>query len=56
MSPPLRKTVVMGEIPVVHWLEFSTFSAVAQVQSLVRELRPHKLCGTAKKKRQEKLG
>ena len=41
----------MGEIHVVHWLEFSTFSAVAQVQSLVRELRSHKLCGTAKKKR-----
>ena len=41
----------MGEIHVVHWLEFSTFSAVAQVQSLVRELRSHKLCSTAEKKR-----
>ena len=46
----------MGEIHVVHWLEFSTFSAVAQIQSLVREPRSHKLCGTAKKKRKEELG
>ena len=31
----------------------SIFTAKAQVQSLVRELRSHKLCGVAKEKKRE---
>ena len=31
----------------------STFTAMAQVQSLVRELRPHKLRGLAKEKKKK---
>ena len=33
----------------VQWLGHSVFTATALVQSLVGELRSHKLCGTAKK-------
>ena len=39
---------------VVQWLGFGTFTAVARVQSLVRELRPRKPCSTAKKKEKRK--
>ena len=35
----------------VQCLWLSTFTAVAWVQSLVRELRSHKPCGVAKKKK-----
>ena len=31
----------------VQWLGLSTFTAVGRVQSLIRELRSHKPCGTA---------
>ena len=41
---------------VVQWLRLGAFTAVAQVQSLVGELRSHKLCGMAKKKRKVKIG
>ena len=34
----------------VQWLGLGSFTAVAQIQSLARELRPQKPCGTAKKK------
>ena len=37
-----------GSSLVVQWLGFSAFTAVAQVQSLVGELRSHKLCGVGK--------
>ena len=36
------------------WLGLSTFSAVTQVSSLVRELRSHKPHGEAKKKKKKK--
>ena len=32
----------MGNSLAVHWLGVGAFTAVAQVQSLVRELRSHK--------------
>ena len=35
----------------VQWLGLGAFTVVAQVQSLVRELRSHKLRGMAKKKK-----
>ena len=35
----------------VQWLGLSAFPAVAQVQSLVRELRSFKLQGAAEKKK-----
>ena len=34
----------------VQWLGLRAFTAVAQVQSLVGELRSHKPCSAAKKK------
>ena len=37
-----------------YWLGFQAFTAVAQVQSLVGELRSHKLCSSAKKKKKKK--
>ena len=37
-----------------QWLGLSTFSAVTQVSSLVRELRSHKQHGEAKKKKKKK--
>ena len=39
----------------VQWLGLGTFTAVAQIQSQVRELRSYKPpCGVAKKKRKKK--
>ena len=35
----------------VQWLELNVFTAVAQVQSLVEELRSNKPCTMAKKKK-----
>ena len=37
----------------VQWLELSTFTAMARVQSLVGELRSCKLHGAAKKKKKQ---
>ena len=42
-----------GNSLVVQWLGLSTFTASVQVQSLVEELRSHKLCGMAKKKKSQ---
>ena len=43
------------EFPAVQWLGLSAFTAMTQVQSLVRERRFCKLCSAAtKKKRKEK--
>ena len=39
---------------VVQWLGLRAFTAGAQVQSLVRELRSWKPCGMAKKKEKVK--
>ena len=47
--------VFKGKFPgislAVQWLGFGAFTAVAQVPSLVRELRSHKPQGVAKKKK-----
>ena len=45
--------MVAGNSLSVQWLGLSAFTAVAQVQSLVRELRSCKLCGVAKKKKKK---
>ena len=42
------------EFPAVQWLGLGNFTARARVQSLVRELRSHKLSGMAKKKKKRK--
>ena len=42
---------VLGNFLVVLWLGLSTFSARAWVQSLVGELRTHKPCGVASKRK-----
>ena len=41
----------LGNSLVVQWLGLSAFIVGAQVQSLVRELRSHKLCSVAKRKK-----
>ena len=38
----------MGNSLAVQWLGLGAVTAVAQVRSLVRELRSHKMCGVAK--------
>ena len=45
------KMGMSGNSLVVQWLGLHAFTARAWVQSLVRELRSHKLCGMAKNKR-----
>ena len=45
----LRKMYKQGNSLVVQWLGLRAFTAVAQVQSLVGELRSHKPCSAAKK-------
>ena len=47
------KVNTTGNSLVVQWLGLWTFTATAWVQSLVRELRSHKLHGVAKKKRKK---
>ena len=48
----LRKwSVITGNSLEVQWLGLGTFTAVAWVQSLVTELRSHKLCGMIQKKK-----
>ena len=44
---------ILGEFPVGLQLGFQPFIAMTWVQSLAVELRSHKLCGTAKKKKGE---
>ena len=39
----------------VHWLGLSGFTAISQVQSLVRELRSRKLGGETKNKTKQNL-
>ena len=41
----------LGSSLAVQWLGLSAFTATDQIQSLVRELRPHKLSSVAKKKK-----
>ena len=41
-----------GNSLAVQWLGLSAFTVGAWVQSLVRELKSHKLCSMAKKKKQ----
>ena len=43
----------LGSSLAVHWLGLSAFTAMDQIQSLVRELRPHKLSSVAKKKKKK---
>ena len=45
----LLKIPILGNSLAVQWLGLSTFTAVARVQSVVRELRSHKLRGMATK-------
>ena len=45
---------IHGNSLAVQWLGLGAFTAGAQVQSLVGELRSHKLRGTARKKRKTK--
>ena len=47
----LRTKSWWGTSLAVQWLGLGAFTAVARVQSLVRELRSRKVCGTAKNKR-----
>ena len=47
---------ILGEFPVGLQLGFQPFIAMTWVQSLAVELRSHKLCGTAKKKKRAKAG
>ena len=42
---------MLGNSLAVQWLGLSAFTAVAQVQSLAGELRSHKPCGMAKRKK-----
>ena len=37
----------------VQWLGLRAFNTRGRVQSLVRELRSYKMCGTAKKKKKK---
>ena len=48
----LRKCF-LGNSLVVQWLGLGAFTAVAQVQSLIGELKSHKPCGMAKKKKKK---
>ena len=43
------------EFPEVQWLRLSAFTSVAQVQSLVGELRSCKSHGAAKKKKNDRF-
>ena len=49
----MLKNQNLGSTAVPSWLEYWAFTAVSWVQSLVRELRYHKLCGWLKKKKIE---
>ena len=44
----------LGSSLAVQWLGLIAFTAMDQIQSLVRELRPHKLSSAAKKKKKRK--
>ena len=45
--------MTQGNSLVVQWLGLSAFTAGAQVQSLVRQLKSHKPCSVAKKKKKK---
>ena len=44
---------VSGHSLAVQWLGLSAFTAMARVQSLVRELKSHKLSGADQKKKKK---
>ena len=48
--PRVKGRETYGTSPVVQWLGLHALTAVAQVQSLVRELKSCKLYSTVKKK------
>ena len=48
---PILRSLTGGNSLVVQWLGLGAFTVMAQVQSLVRELRSCKLCGGAKKQK-----
>ena len=57
--PRMRVELRMGGVGtslVVQWLGLSASTARSWVQSLVRELKSHKLRGAAKKKKKKRLG
>ena len=47
--------MTLGNSLAVQWLELGAFTARPWVQSLVRELRSHKLRGMAEKKKKKTL-
>ena len=47
-GPKMKSRCLIREPLVAWWLAFWVFTTIVQVQSLVRELRFHKLCGAAK--------
>lgn len=51
LKSQMLKNQNLGSSAVASWLEYWAFTAVSWVQSLVRELRYHKLCGMAEKKK-----
>ena len=55
MSKGRSKDYTIENALVVHWLGLDTFTALAWVQSLVRKLVSHKICGTAKKEKKKGL-
>ena len=48
LAPKTKRKCLIREPLAAWWLGFWVFTAIAQVQSLVGELRFHKLCGVAK--------
>ena len=48
LNKPISEKNVVGSSLAVQWLRLGTFTAVAQIQSLVEELRSCKLHGGAK--------
>lgn len=49
-----KRKNILGNSLVAQWLRLSAFRAEARVQSLVGDLRSHKLSGAAKKKKKER--
>ena len=50
----LNKEMDRSSLVMVQWLGLAAFIVVAQVRSLVQELRPHEPLSIAKKKKKKK--
>lgn len=55
LKSQMLKNQNLGSSVVAYWLEYWAFTDVSWVQSLVRELRYHRLYGMAKKKKNSKI-